>query len=69
MVERTQPSCSQREYRVTTQQLPISCPTDDMMLWNAHPRVFLPLSKDNPRMVCPYCGMVYVLDDEKNNNT
>jgi uncharacterized Zn-finger protein len=30
------------------------------MLWNSHPRVFLPISDDGEAL-CPYCGTRYVL--------
>ena len=31
-----------------------------MMLWNAHPRVFLPIDKSGEEL-CPYCGTRYTL--------
>jgi uncharacterized Zn-finger protein len=31
-----------------------------MMLWNAHPRVYLPIQKTGEAL-CPYCGTKYVL--------
>jgi uncharacterized Zn-finger protein len=30
------------------------------MLWNAHPRVFLPIEKTGAAL-CPYCGTLYTL--------
>ena len=44
--------------------LPLSCPTPQMALWNSHPRVYLPI-QDEPghRAQCPYCGAVYQLID------
>ena len=30
-------------YQVTREQLPLSCPTPEMTLWNSHPRVYLPI--------------------------
>ena len=55
-------SSPRKEYHVTKAELPISCPTDEMTLWNAHPRVFLPLNEENRVEVCPYCSAKYVLD-------
>jgi uncharacterized Zn-finger protein len=31
-----------------------------MLLWNAHPRVFLPIEKTGEAL-CPYCGTRYAL--------
>ena len=31
-----------------------------MLLWNAHPRVFLPIEKTGEAL-CPYCGTRYTL--------
>jgi len=42
--------------------LPLSCPRPNQKLWNAHPRVFLPI-EDNGETCCPYCGTCYVLSD------
>lgn len=55
---------ARKEYHVTPSDLPISCPTEDMTLWNAHPRVFLPLQENNKEQVCPYCGIKYVLKSD-----
>lgn len=49
-----------REIEVTAADLPLHCPMPSMMLWNAHPRVFLPIEK-NGHSLCPYCGTRYVL--------
>lgn len=46
---------------VTVADLPLSCPMPDMALWNAHPRVFLPIEKTG-RARCPYCSLDYVLE-------
>ena len=45
----------QREIEVTAADLPLHCPTPAMLLWNAHPRVFLPIEKTGSAL-CPYCG-------------
>lgn len=56
-------ACAQRFYEVTRSDLPLSCPMLDMRLWDAHPRVFLPIEATG-RAICPYCGAEYVLKDE-----
>ena len=50
-----------KAYHVTTEQLPISCPTKEDSLWNQHPRVFLPLNEKNREEICPYCSAKFVL--------
>jgi uncharacterized Zn-finger protein len=50
-------------YEVRRAQLPLSCPMEDMRLWDAHPRVYLPIEKTG-RAICPYCNAEYVLKDE-----
>ena len=49
-----------RLIEVTADDLPLHCPTPSMLLWNAHPRVFLPIDKTREAL-CPYCGTRYVL--------
>ncbi|MGZ8154297.1 MAG: zinc-finger domain-containing protein [Burkholderiales bacterium] len=51
---------SQRHIEVTSADLPLHCPMPSMMLWNAHPRVYLPIQKTGEAM-CPYCGTKYTL--------
>ena len=34
------------------------------MLWNAHPRVFLPIEKTGEAL-CPYCGTLYMLQGRR----
>jgi uncharacterized Zn-finger protein len=44
--------------------LPLSCPRPDEVLWNMHPRVYLPIEDEPSReSVCPYCGARYRLID------
>ena len=45
---------------VTAADLPLSCPMAGADLWNAHPRVYLPIEKTG-RAKCPYCSAEYVL--------
>lgn len=58
-----QPACAQKSYIVHRHDLPLSCPTDAMELWNAHPKVYLPIDKTGIE-VCPYCGSRFLLQDE-----
>ncbi|UCC15163.1 MAG: zinc-finger domain-containing protein [Gammaproteobacteria bacterium] len=51
-------------YEVTREQLPLSCPTSEMTLWNSHPRVYLPIETTGSA-TCPYCGATFVLADAK----
>lgn len=56
-------SNSTKEYYIKAKDLPLSCPTPSMDLWNSHPKVYLPIEKTGVE-VCPYCGNRYVLQDE-----
>lgn len=58
-----QPASTKKEYVVHHHDLPLSCPTDKMELWNAHPKVYLPIEKTGTE-VCPYCGSRFVLQDD-----
>ncbi len=53
---------AERRYEVSRAELPLSCPTPAMSLWNSHPKVYLPLAA-NGEARCPYCGALYVLKD------
>jgi uncharacterized Zn-finger protein len=52
-------ACRQSIYEVTTEALPLSCPMPGMRLWDAHPRVYLPIDTGTAR--CPYCSAEYRL--------
>jgi len=45
---------------VTEKELPLSCPRPNDALWNAHPRVFLPIEKTG-KARCAYCSTEYIL--------
>jgi uncharacterized Zn-finger protein len=49
-----------REIDVAAKDLPLHCPMPSMLLWNAHPRVFLDIAKTGTAL-CPYCGTRYTL--------
>jgi uncharacterized Zn-finger protein len=57
-------ACTKLLYEVTTADLPLSCPTKKMRVWDAHPRVYLPI-EETGQVICPYCEAEYVLIDEK----
>jgi uncharacterized Zn-finger protein len=50
----------QRRIEVTAADLPLHCPMPANLLWNAHPRVFLPIEATGEAL-CPYCGTQYTL--------
>ncbi|MBJ15620.1 MAG: hypothetical protein CMF38_03145 [Legionellaceae bacterium] len=58
-----QPASTKKNYVVNQKQLPLSCPTREMELWNAHPKVYLPIEKTGQAM-CPYCGACFVLEHD-----
>ena len=51
---------TQNQVKVSRSDLPLSCPLPNQKLWNAHPRVYLPL-EDTGEASCPYCGTHYIL--------
>ena len=53
-------ACTKSHYEVTQADLPLSCPSQHMRLWDAHPRVYLPIEKTGIAE-CPYCDAVYHL--------
>lgn len=60
--DRLENASEAREYEVSRQDLPLSCPTPEQKLWNSHPRVYLPIEETGSAS-CPYCGSVYRLTD------
>jgi uncharacterized Zn-finger protein len=51
---------TQMQYQVHAAELPLACPSAAMMLWNSHPRVYLPIEASGWAK-CPYCGAEYTL--------
>ena len=51
---------TQRYIEVSAEDLPLHCPTPEMILWNTHPRVFLAI-EEKGEALCPYCGTLYRL--------
>jgi uncharacterized Zn-finger protein len=56
-------ACTKRCYEVTRSNLPLSCPLPDMRLWDAHPRVYLPIEATG-HVICPYCEAEFILKNE-----
>ena len=54
------PANAERRYEVQRSELPLSCPTPAMALWNSHPRVYLPIEATG-EATCPYCSAHFVL--------
>ncbi|MEO8627952.1 MAG: zinc-finger domain-containing protein [Betaproteobacteria bacterium] len=50
----------QRHIEVTAADLPLHCPMSSMVLWNSHPRVYLPV-QETGEALCPYCGTLYTM--------
>lgn len=53
---------TQKQVEVSRADLPLSCPQPNQKLWNAHPRVYLPIEESGNES-CPYCGTRFVLTD------
>ncbi|GEM_PF-266183 len=54
--------CTKRHCDITQADLPLSCPPQDDRVWDAHPRVYLPIEKTG-HATCPYCSTEYTLKD------
>jgi uncharacterized Zn-finger protein len=59
--ERTIPANAENRYRVSSTDLPLSCPMPGMSLWNSHPKVYLAIAEQDGHAKCPYCGAEYDL--------
>lgn len=55
-------ACTKQRYEVMQADLPLSCPMPKYRLWDAHPRVYLPIEREG-HFVCPYCEAEYFLKD------
>jgi len=54
-------ACTENCYIITREDLPLSCPSVHMEVWDAHPRVYLPL-EENGEAICPYCNAKYIYE-------
>lgn len=61
--DRLIPANAEHTYEVTLDDVPLSCPMPGMMVWNAHPRVYLSIVEDGGQSRCPYCSAIYILRD------
>lgn len=55
-----QKASTQQRYTIHASDLPLCCPMPNMRLWDAHPRVYLPI-EETGQETCPYCGAQFVL--------
>ncbi len=53
---------AEKKYQVTSKDLPLHCPMDNMTSWDSHPRVFLPI-EETGKAKCPYCGAEFELKE------
>jgi uncharacterized Zn-finger protein len=51
----------ERSITVKAEDLPLHCPMPHMVLWNSHPRVYLPI-EETGKARCPYCSTEYTLE-------
>jgi uncharacterized Zn-finger protein len=61
-------ACTKRQYEITEVDLPLSCPFRDERVWDAHPRVYLPIEATGS-IDCPYCGTHYILKSENKSTS
>jgi uncharacterized Zn-finger protein len=54
-----------RLYFISSADLPLCCPLPNQQLWDAHPRIYLPLLPSLGTAKCPYCGTQYQLREPK----
>lgn len=55
-------ACTHRRVELTHSDLPLSCPRDGQRVWDAHPKVYLPIEAEG-ELICPYCSTHYILKD------
>lgn len=55
------------QFTITSAELPLSCPMKGEPVWDAHPRVYLPIEEAG-RVTCPYCSAEYILADASDEN-
>ena len=61
-------ACTARVREITQEQLPLSCPVLDERVWDAHPRVYLPIEALG-EVTCPYCNTRFYLKTFSTPNT
>lgn len=56
-------SCTKKIQTISAAELPLCCPLPKGHLWDAHPRVYLPIERtEGHKLRCPYCETEYVLE-------
>lgn len=60
----TDQACTHRVVEVSETNLPLSCPLEEERVWDAHPRVYLPIEAEG-EVLCPYCSTKYILKRAK----
>ena len=60
--------CNIKVYEITEADLPLCCPLPSMRIWDAHPRVYLPIEKTG-KEICPYCGAQFFLKKTHSSNS
>lgn len=60
VAETKEQACTKRRYEISPADLPLSCPPRRDRVWDAHPRVYLPIEETGD-YTCPYCGAEYIL--------
>jgi uncharacterized Zn-finger protein len=56
--------CENPGIEVCRAELPLCCPRHEERVWDAHPRVYLPIEDAKSQQLgCPYCGTQYKLVD------
>ena len=56
-------ACNEKTQVVHAHDLPLSCPMNHMSLWDAHPKVYLPI-EETGTSICPYCSTLFVLEHD-----
>ena len=59
-----QRGCDEKLVTVTEADLPLCCPLPGQRIWDAHPRVYLTIGKQQDA-ICPYCSTRFHLVDVK----
>ena len=57
-------ACTRKRYEINADQLPLCCPLPEQRLWDAHPRVYLPIEATG-FAECPYCDAEFYLKVDK----
>jgi len=62
----TSKACTFKRIDINEADLPLSCPMPTQRLWDAHPKVYLPIEQTG-HAVCPYCETEYFLITKTDN--